>query len=150
MKGVGIGRRAEAASEESAESQISIAEAEGIAGKPETVRRGLIVERVPGIERQAEIGIAKAGEQRLCIGLDTGVGARVQHGIAIKMAGIAVAFALEQSATGNVGRRRRGQALREAIDFRGERADIVRALEERDRLPPVVINVVRIGTVYRA
>jgi hypothetical protein len=40
----------------------------GIGREPEAVRRGLIKQRYPGIERQAEIGVAEAGEQRPCSG----------------------------------------------------------------------------------
>src|SRR5260370_41910057 len=65
---VRIGRGAKAASEESAHSQIFVAEAERIRRKPKEIRRGLVVESIPGIERQAEIGIAETGEQRLRIG----------------------------------------------------------------------------------
>src|ERR1700732_4849608 len=40
------------ASEKGAQSQISVAKAVGIGRKPEAVRRGLIIERHPGGERE--------------------------------------------------------------------------------------------------
>ena len=61
-------------SEKGAQSQISVAKAVGIGRKPELVRRGLIKQRNPGVERQAFIGIAEAGEQRPRIGCGAGVG----------------------------------------------------------------------------
>ena len=61
---VRIGGGSEAASEESSQSQISVAEAVGIGGEPEGIRRVLIIESIPGIQRQAFIGRAEAGEQR--------------------------------------------------------------------------------------
>src|SRR5439155_27185555 len=50
------------ASEESPESQISVAEAEGIPNEAEVIRRGLIKESIPGIQGKALIGRAEAGE----------------------------------------------------------------------------------------
>src|SRR5439155_24515635 len=78
---VRIGGGAEAASEEGAQSQISIAEAVRIGGKPEGIRLGLIKESIAGVKRQAEIGIAEAGEQGPRISRGAGVGlARFERG----------------------------------------------------------------------
>src|SRR4029077_16583707 len=55
---------AEATSEESAEAQISEGEAERIGREPIEIRRGLVKQSIPGIQGQAQIGVAKAGEQR--------------------------------------------------------------------------------------
>src|SRR6266849_9471483 len=63
-----VGPGTETASEESSQSQISVAEAQGIGSEPEGIRRGLIKESIPGIQGQAEIGRAEAGEQRVRTG----------------------------------------------------------------------------------
>src|SRR6266550_4711935 len=56
------------ASQESPKSQISVAEAQRIGGEPVGIRRSLIIESVPGIQGQALIGRAEAGEQRVYLG----------------------------------------------------------------------------------
>ena len=66
--------RVNGASEKGAQPQISVGEAVGVGGKPEAVRLGLIKQRNPGVERQAEIGIAEAGEQRPRIGRGAAIG----------------------------------------------------------------------------
>ena len=62
---VRVGAGTEPASEESPESQISVAEAERIGNEPVGIRLGLVIESIPGIQRQALIGRAEAGEQRV-------------------------------------------------------------------------------------
>src|SRR4029077_7210812 len=59
-----IGPRTGTASEERPYSQIPEAESKWIRGEAEEIRRVLIIDRIPGIQRQAQIGIAKAGEKR--------------------------------------------------------------------------------------
>src|ERR1700731_2448110 len=61
---VWVGAGAETTSEESSHSQISVAEAERIPNEPKRIRRGLIIESIPGIQRQTLIGRAETGEQR--------------------------------------------------------------------------------------
>src|SRR3989449_9647736 len=61
--GVRVGGRAETTSEERPQSQVSVAETERIGGEAEEIRRGLIVKRVPRIQRQPFVGRAEAGEQ---------------------------------------------------------------------------------------
>src|SRR5207245_9888851 len=62
---VRVGGGAKAASEERPESQVSVTETERIGGEAEEIRLGLIVKRVPGIQRQPFVGRAEAGEQRV-------------------------------------------------------------------------------------
>src|SRR5882724_11533190 len=47
---VRVGGGAESASEERPQSKVPVAEPEGIGSEPEGIRRGLIVEGVPGIQ----------------------------------------------------------------------------------------------------
>src|SRR5258706_5053382 len=61
---VRVGAGAETTSEESSHSQISVAETERIPNEPKGIRRGLIIESIPGIQRQTLIRRAEAGEQR--------------------------------------------------------------------------------------
>src|SRR5258708_31939586 len=49
---VRVGAGTKTASEESSHSQISVAETERIPNEPEGIRRGLIIESIPGIQRQ--------------------------------------------------------------------------------------------------
>src|SRR6266566_1175114 len=56
--------RAGTASQESSQSQISEAEAKWIRGKAEEIWFVLIIDGIPGIQRQAEISRAEAGEHR--------------------------------------------------------------------------------------
>jgi hypothetical protein len=58
----------ETASEECSQAQISVAEAIGIPGEPEGIRRGLIIESIPRVQGQAEVGRAEASEERSCLG----------------------------------------------------------------------------------
>src|SRR5207237_5305219 len=60
---VRVGGGAETASEERPQSQVSVSETEGIRGEADEVRRGLIVKRIPGIQREPFIGRAEAGEE---------------------------------------------------------------------------------------
>src|ERR1700756_3750819 len=53
---VWVGAGGETTSQESSHSQISVAEAERIPDEPKRIRRGLIIESIPGIQRQALIG----------------------------------------------------------------------------------------------
>src|ERR1700758_1969668 len=59
---VWVGGGAETASQESSHAQISVAETVRIPGEPKAIRRGLIVESIPWIERETLIGRAEAGE----------------------------------------------------------------------------------------
>src|SRR5712692_2489449 len=59
--------RAGTASQESSQSQISEAEAKWIRGKAEEIWLVLIIDGIPGIQRQAEISRAEAGEYRSCV-----------------------------------------------------------------------------------
>src|SRR6266849_7199329 len=61
---VRVGAGTKTASEESSHSQISVAETERIPNEPKGIRRGLIIESIPGIQRHTLIGRAEAGEQR--------------------------------------------------------------------------------------
>src|SRR5258708_6984901 len=77
---VRVGCGAIPASEKSAQSQISVAEAILIGSEPEAIRFGLVKQRDPWIERQPEVGIAETGEQRLHIGRSAGIGLTVLQG----------------------------------------------------------------------
>src|SRR6201987_299546 len=59
---VWVGGGTETASQESSHTQISVAETERIPDEPKGIRRGLIVESIPWIERETLIGRAEAGE----------------------------------------------------------------------------------------
>ena len=59
---VWVGAGAETTSQESSHSQISVAEAERIPNEPIGIRRGLIIESIPWIQRETLIGRAEAGE----------------------------------------------------------------------------------------
>src|SRR5260370_38594771 len=61
---VRVGAGTKTASEESSHSQISVAETERIPNDPEGIRRGLIIESIPGIHRKTLIGRAETGEHR--------------------------------------------------------------------------------------
>src|SRR5207302_1170822 len=67
----------------------------------------------------------------------------------IQMARIAVALAFEQVVAGRLVRGQRRAPLQEGVELRRERADVVRAFVEGDGLPPVVIDPVRPGAVFR-
>jgi multidrug efflux pump subunit AcrB len=54
--------RVNGASENGAQSQISVAKAVGVGGESEAVRRGLIKQRHPRIERQVEIAVNHQGQ----------------------------------------------------------------------------------------
>src|SRR5258708_21920558 len=56
--------RAGTASQEGSQSQVSKAEAKGICGEAEEIRRILVINGIPGIQGQAEISRAEAGEER--------------------------------------------------------------------------------------
>src|SRR5258708_37634862 len=71
---VRVGAGTEPAPEESPESQISVAEAVRIGNEPEGIRLGLIIESIAGVQGEALIGRAEAGEQRVHHGGRAGVG----------------------------------------------------------------------------
>src|SRR6266566_1548388 len=71
---VRVGGGTETASEEGSHPQVSIAEAEGIGSEASEIRRGLIIDSVPGIQGEALIGRAEAGEHRRPTWLVTGIG----------------------------------------------------------------------------
>src|ERR1700755_2900867 len=71
---VRVGAGTEPTPEKSPESQISVAEAVGIGNEPVSVRLGLIVESIPGIQRHALICRAEACEQRVHHHRRAGVG----------------------------------------------------------------------------
>ena len=64
----GLGAEPEPLRRKVPESQISVTEAERIPNEAEEIRRGLIEESIPGIQGQALIGRAEAGEQRVHLG----------------------------------------------------------------------------------
>src|SRR5246127_1960393 len=61
---VWVGAGAETTSQESSHSQISVAETVRITDEPKGIRRGLIIEGIPRIQRETLIGRAEAGEYR--------------------------------------------------------------------------------------
>src|SRR6266436_6048481 len=61
---VWVGAGAETTSEESSHAQISVAETVRISDEPKGIRRGLIIESIPWIQRETLIGRAEASEQR--------------------------------------------------------------------------------------
>src|SRR6266480_4981800 len=65
---VRVGPGTGTASEEGPHAQVSKAEAEGIRNEAKGIRRGLIIDSVPGIQGQALIGRAEASEQRVYLG----------------------------------------------------------------------------------
>src|SRR5437868_4949326 len=71
---VRVGSGTETASEEGPHAQVSIAEAQRIGSEVKGIRRGLIIESVPGIQGQTLIGRAEAGEHRRPTWLVTGIG----------------------------------------------------------------------------
>jgi hypothetical protein len=124
-KRIRIGGGTETASKERPHSQVSVAETKGIGGEAEEIRRGLIKQSDPGIQRQALIGRAEAGEHRVATRGIAGVDlTRVQSGSSfVEVAGIAVPFAIEQVETGLLVWRKRVIAVQERVEFRRESAD---------------------------
>src|SRR6201997_1640007 len=61
---VWVGAGAETTSQESSHSQISVGETVRIPSESKGIRRGLIIESIPWIQRQTLIGRAEAGEHR--------------------------------------------------------------------------------------
>src|SRR4030088_1484638 len=59
---VWVGAGAETTSQESSHSQISVAETVRITDEPIGIRRGLIIESIPRIQRETLIGRTEAGE----------------------------------------------------------------------------------------
>jgi len=59
-----IGPRAGTASEKRPYSEVPVAESIWIPGEAEEIRGGLVIESVPRIQRQAQVGVAEAGEER--------------------------------------------------------------------------------------
>src|SRR6267142_3548038 len=124
--------RAGTASQESSQSQISEAEAKWIRGKAEEIRRVLIIDGIPRIQRQAEICRAEAGEHRPCVCWGAGVftvrrracGRRWRSGPAVQMAGVAVRFATEQVVTGLLVCTQRDIPMQVRVELRRESADI--------------------------
>src|SRR6267142_5807788 len=123
--------RAGTASQESSQTQISEAEAKWIRGKAEEIWFVLIIDGIPGIQRQAEISRAEAGKHRPCVCCRAGVFAvrsrgRWRSGPAIQMAGVAVRFATEKVVTGHFicGQQICGWVMQEGVEFRRESADI--------------------------
>src|SRR5260370_11497063 len=105
-----------------------------MADEAEEIRRGLIIESIPGIQRQAEISRAEAGDQRLsvCCGACVftvrqrafGRRRRWRGGPAVQMTGVAVCFATEQVVTGHLVGGKRSIAVQESVEFRRKSADI--------------------------
>src|SRR5260221_12254464 len=128
--------RAGTASQEGSQSQGSKAEAKGICGEAEEIRRVLVINGVPGIQGQAEVSGAEAGEQRrggccgACVRAVRGTTlwrrGRRRGRPSVEMAGVAVRFATEQVVTGHFirGQRICGWAMQEGVEFRRKRADI--------------------------
>ena len=65
---VRVGPGTGTASEEGPHAQVSKGEAEGIPNEAKGIWRGLIIDSIPGIQGQAFIGRAEAGEQRVYLG----------------------------------------------------------------------------------
>src|SRR6266852_6290219 len=124
---VRVGGGTETASEEGPHAQVSIAEAERIGSEPEGIRRGLIIESIPGIQRQTLVGRAEAGEQRR---VRSGDRTRIrlawlQSGSSsVNVARVAIAFALEQVVTGHLVCCHRVVAFHERVEFRRKSADL--------------------------
>src|SRR5260370_9141860 len=83
------------------------AEAKWVRGKAEEIGFVLIIDGIPGIQRQAEISRAEAGEHRPRVCCGAGVFAvrsrgRWRSGPAIQMAGVAVRLATEEVVTGQL------------------------------------------------
>ncbi len=126
--------RAGTASQESSQSQISEAEAKWIRGKAEEIWLVLIIDGIPGIQRQAEISRAEAGEHRSRVCRSASIFAvrrcaccrRWRCGSAVQMAGVAVRFATEQVVTRHlVSSQRIGRGvMQEGVELRRESADI--------------------------
>ena len=75
-----VGSGTETAPKEGPQSQVPVAETEGIGGEAEGVRGGLIEKGTPGIQGQALVGRPEVGEQRLHICGRAGIGPRRSSG----------------------------------------------------------------------
>ena len=109
-----------------------------------------VLERaVRGIHRGRRQQLAAAGVGRR-IGLGgVGLAGRQSGPSSVEMARIAIAFAFEQVVARHLVRGQRRAPFQEGVELRRERTDVVRAFEEGDGLPPVVVDPVRPGAVFR-
>ena len=116
---VRVGSGAETASEEGPHAQVSIAEAQRIGSEVKGIRRGLIIESVPGIQGQTLIGRAEAGEHRRPTWLVTGIGLTwVQsRPSSVDVARVAIRFALEKVITRLLGWSHRVISGYEGVEF---------------------------------
>src|SRR5258707_10279742 len=122
------------ASQEGSQSQVSKGEAKGICGEAEEIRRVLVINGIPGIQGQAEISRAEAGEQRRggCCGAliravrGSASGWRRRGRSSVDMARVAVCFATEQVVTRHLicGQRIVGWVMQEGVEFRRKSTDI--------------------------
>src|SRR4029077_12582183 len=117
---------AETTSEESSHSQISVAETVRIPDESKGIRRGLIIESISWIQRQALIGRAEAGEYRRvrrrgCAGINlTWLQRRPSS---VDMTRVAVALAVEQVEASHLVCSEGVVALQGRVEFRRESAD---------------------------
>src|SRR6266478_8276229 len=132
--------RAGTASQESSQSQISEAEAKWIRGKAEEIWLVLIIDGIPGIQRQAEVSRAEAGEHGTRIRdrasvftvwkCAVGRRRRGRSGPAVEMAGVAIAFAAKEVVAGHFVRSKRirfdgpGEVRQVDVELRRKSADI--------------------------
>src|SRR5580700_8758394 len=150
---VWVGAGAETTSEESSHSQISVAETVRIPDESKGIRRRLIIESIPRIERQPFVCRAEAGEYRRvcrrgCAGVHlTWLQSRPSS---VDVARVAVAFAVEQLETGHLVRSHRVVALQERVEFRREIADLHGLLVCVNRRTPVVIDRLCLCALFRS
>src|SRR6266849_2453900 len=150
---VWVGAGAETTSEESSHSQISVAEAERIPNEPKGIRRGLIIESIPGVQRQTLIGRAETGEQRRvrrrgCAGVHlTWIQSRPSS---VDVARVAIPFAVEQLEPGHLVCSHRVVVLQERVEFRREIADLHGLLVCVNRRTPVVIDRLCLCALFRS
>src|SRR2546422_5376606 len=97
-----------------------------IGSEPERIRRGLIVEGIPGIQGQPFIGRAEAGEHGVHGGGLAGVGLTWgdSRPSSVDVARVAVALAVEQLVPDHLVRSQRGVTRQEGVEFRRERAQV--------------------------
>jgi len=132
------------APQEFSESQISIGKAYGIARESKRVWRCLVIERISGIQRQAQIGRTEAGEQRSHIRVRTGFCETLAFTCIapVKMTGIAIGLAVEQRITRRLVFGHGVLVGQERVELLRERADIHGLFVGVDSLRPVVIIVI--------
>ncbi len=155
----GVRIRSGHAPQERSQSQVPVAEAGGVGREAEEIRLVLVVDGIPGIQGQAEVGGTETGEQRCRVGRGSGVlpirgGAIRRCGrgrSAVQVTRVAIRLATEQVVTGLFlrGQGVRGRRCQRGIKFRGESADCHRLLVSVQRLRPMVEDYVGAGPLLR-